>query len=409
MKNILIINHYAGGDKYGMEFRPFYMGRELVKLGYNVTVLAASFSHLRRVQPDVSKDFEEEIIDGVRFVWVKTPSYKKNDHMRLFNVLNFYFKVKRKAKMLARKYSPDIVIGSSTYPQDMYLANKICRFSGAKSVFEVHDIWPMTLISIHGMSESNPLIKMIQKGEHYAISQSDGIISILEHVNLHIQELGYTDFKFFPLPNGVYIGNNRPAPQEYTDLIKQLKQDGNFIVMYLGGFAVANALEELIDSAAFLPDNVKIVMVGDGFLKKQYQKTAEEKGYKNVIFLPFIEKPQINDMLSQADCLYIGAKKQDIYRYGVGMNKLCDYMLAKKPIIYGVETTDSPVKKAGCGIEIAAESSSAIAGAVVQLMHMSEQQRLQMGENAYAYVLENHEYSMLAKKFADALLEIEKG
>ena len=26
--NILLINHYAGSDYHGMEFRPYYMGRE---------------------------------------------------------------------------------------------------------------------------------------------------------------------------------------------------------------------------------------------------------------------------------------------------------------------------------------------------------------------------------------------
>ena len=71
--NILIINHYAGSDIYGMEFRPFYFGRELAKLGHEVTVLAAGYSHLRRRNPEVSVDFTEEKIEGVRYIWLKTP------------------------------------------------------------------------------------------------------------------------------------------------------------------------------------------------------------------------------------------------------------------------------------------------------------------------------------------------
>ena len=61
--NILLINHYAGSDYHGMEFRPFYMAREWKKKGHNVTILGADFSHLRKNNPVIEKDFQEEIID----------------------------------------------------------------------------------------------------------------------------------------------------------------------------------------------------------------------------------------------------------------------------------------------------------------------------------------------------------
>ena len=56
--NILLINHYAGGPIYGMEYRPYYLSREWVKMGHKVTILGASYSHLRQMQPNVTKDFQ---------------------------------------------------------------------------------------------------------------------------------------------------------------------------------------------------------------------------------------------------------------------------------------------------------------------------------------------------------------
>ena len=58
--NILYLEHYVGGPEYGMEFRPYYLASEWVKQGHKVTIIAASFSHLRQNNPDVVKDFQEE-------------------------------------------------------------------------------------------------------------------------------------------------------------------------------------------------------------------------------------------------------------------------------------------------------------------------------------------------------------
>ena len=81
--DILLINHYAGSARHGMEYRACYLAREWVNLGHRVTIVAASFSHLRIDQPHVSARFVAENIDGIRYVWLKTPSYRGNGAGRI--------------------------------------------------------------------------------------------------------------------------------------------------------------------------------------------------------------------------------------------------------------------------------------------------------------------------------------
>ena len=55
--NIILMDHYAGSPEMGMEFRPYYMAREWVRMGHNVRIVAGSYSHLRIKNPKVDKDF----------------------------------------------------------------------------------------------------------------------------------------------------------------------------------------------------------------------------------------------------------------------------------------------------------------------------------------------------------------
>jgi len=44
MKRIWIINEYAGSPYYGMEFRHYYLGKEIVKFGYKVNIISSNYS-----------------------------------------------------------------------------------------------------------------------------------------------------------------------------------------------------------------------------------------------------------------------------------------------------------------------------------------------------------------------------
>ena len=75
----LIHIYYAGSDRHGMEYRPFFMAKRWVQAGHRVTVAASSFSHLRSKNPDMAgKKVQEEMLDGVRYVWIAGPSYQGN-------------------------------------------------------------------------------------------------------------------------------------------------------------------------------------------------------------------------------------------------------------------------------------------------------------------------------------------
>ena len=403
--NILLINHYAGSDYHGMEFRPFYMAREWKKKGHNVTILGADFSHLRKNNPVIDKDFQEEVIDGITYVWVKTPKYSGNGVGRIKNISTFMWKLRMNYKMVADKYKPDAVIASSTYPLDIYPAHRIAKRCDAKLCFEIHDLWPLSPMEIGGFSEKNPAIIVLQRAEDFAFKNSDVIVSILPDADKHIKERGFSTDKFVYVPNGILTGEKKEAPMESTiERLQELKAKGYFLVGYTGNHSPANVLDTMIDAAKKTSDDkVKYVLIGKGNVKSELIEYAKTNNVTNVEFLDPVLKDNMDNVLQLLDIGYIGLKKQNLFNYGVSPNKLFDYMMAARPVIYAVEASNDPVSDCNCGISVPAENPDAVVDAVMKIKSLSEEEKIKMGQNGKDYVLTNHMYEGLADKFLNAL------
>ena len=396
--NILLINHYAGSDYHGMEFRPYYMAREWVNMGHNVTILGADFSHLRKKNPQIERDFQEEIIDGITYVWVKTPQYQGNGVGRIKNISTFMYKLRLNYKKIADKYKPDAVIASSTYPLDIYPARRIAKRCDAKLCFEIHDLWPLSPMEIGGYSEKNPAIVVLQRAEDFAFKNSDVIVSILPNADKHIKERGFSTDNFVYVPNGILVGQEKKNPpmEKTIERLQELKKQGYFLVGYTGNHSPANVLDTMIDAGKLTTDDkIKYVLVGNGNVKKELIEYAKSNNVTNVEFLDPVLKDNMDNVLQLLDVCYISLKKQNLFNYGVSPNKLFDYMMAARPVIYAVEASNDPVKDSNCGISVPAENPQAVVEAVMKIKSLSEEEKKTMGQNGNDYVMENHMYLSL--------------
>jgi glycosyltransferase involved in cell wall biosynthesis len=406
--NILLINHYAGSPQYGMEYRPYYLAKEWANMGHRVAIVSASFSHLRSKQPNVKGNINKELIDNILYLWIKTPNYEGNNFKRILNILTFISKLMFLSKRLSSQFKPDVVIASSTYPLDIFPAYLISQFSKAKLIFEVHDLWPLTPIELGRMPKWHPFIVVMQIAEDFAYKHADKVVSILPKALEYMVSRGLDPKKFVHIPNGIDINEwqllNTQLPEEYKKVIDKLKKERKFLVGYAGSFGVANALDYFVKSATYLKNlPVVLVLIGQGPERENLQKYVELNKLNNVIFLPPVSKNLIPLLLKEMDILYIGWRRNKLYRYGVNPNKIFDYMMAGKPIIHAIEAGDDLVKESGCGISIPPEDPIAIAEAIKKLIEMSPTEREEMGKRGREYVIKNHDYKVLAQKFLEAI------
>lgn len=406
---ILLINHYAGSVYHGMEFRPYYLSREWVRMGHDVAIVAASFSHLRQKNIDMQEPIKEEYIDGIRYVWLKTPAYNGNGIGRIKNMLSFLHKLYKYEKKINKNNSPDVVIASSTYPLDSYPANWMAKKYKAKFVFELHDLWPMSPMVLSNMSKWHPFIMVMQKAEDYWCRNADLVVSLLPDAYKHLVTRGMQIEKYVVIPNGIspdeWGEDREEIPEDHRVCISTLKENNKFIVSYVGGHALSCGLDMYLDVAEKLLSDQKIhfVFVGQGAEKKRLIERAENMGLSNVTFLTPVPKKSVPRLLEMMDLLVICGSDTPLSIYGESANKIRDYMMSAKPIIHCSKVDNDIVALSGCGFIFRHGEVDNIANKIIELSEMDEKEISEIGEKGKSYILQKLTYPLLAAKFINEL------
>jgi glycosyltransferase involved in cell wall biosynthesis len=402
--DILLINHYAGTPELGMEYRPYYLAREWVRRGHRVLVLASNVSHVRTQQPTAGV----QVVDGITYHWLPAPSYSGNGLGRVRNIASFLRGVWKLTDALVADFKPDAVIASSTYPLDVRVARRVARRAQAKLVYEVHDLWPLSLIELAGMSKWHPFAMLCQWAEDTAYRDADVVVSMLPKVQAHMAGRGLDLRKLHIVPNGISPEDWSQAPPALRADVRQAVQAaraaGHTVVGYAGSMGLPNALDILLDAAKLmLGDKLSVVIVGDGHERQRLQQRIADEGLVNVHWFAAIPKAQVPALLALIDIAYIGWQRVPIYRFGIAPNKLMDYMMAGRAVLHAVDAGNDPVAEAGCGVTVAPDSPIAIAAGLRQLAVCSDDERAAMGARGRAFVLAHHSYPVLAQRFIAAL------
>lgn len=401
--HILILNHYAGSPYYGMEYRPYYLAQEWIKLGYEVTIVAANNSHIRRVNPEPKGNIWVENVDGIRYVWIKSRPYGGNGVARMLNMLDYIRGFKKNIKKFVA-LKPDVVIASSTYPLDNYPAYKLAKKTGAKFIYEVHDLWPLGPQLLGGYSKFHPFIVVMQIAENFAYKHVDKVVSILPCAEKHMREHGLKEGKFFHIPNGIYLPEVQNAEPLSEELVSQLPKNKK-IIGYCGTLGIANALHNLIEVARLVKEShpdLFFALVGKGPEKDNLSSLIDKYQLDNIKIYDVIPKKQVQSFLKMNYINAITWNDSELYEYGISPNKIFDYMYAGKPIIQAVKAGNDIPRDSGCGITCNTKPEDIVIS-LEKMLSLSNDELAKMGENGHKYVLEHHAYEVLAKKFLEVI------
>lgn len=348
MKTIWILNHYAIPPSESGGTRHYDLAEKLVEKGYNVTIFASSFNHFSRNEmvEYLPKDISKQVkYNNVKFHWIKTPSYS-NGLSRLFNIVFFSNRLKTVLNKVSKLERPDLIIGSSVHPLTALVGLNFSKKNNIKFYFEERDLWPQTFIDFGKISEKNPIAKILYRLEAKLYKESDKTIFLFKNASLYAYSKGLDKNKSIYLPNG-YNHQRYEIEKKNTDnqVLKEAleKLQDKKICLYIGSFGVANNMEQLLDlveKTKILSEDYHFLFIGDGNLKNEIVSKAKDKSLTNITFLNPIVKNDIPYVVNNVYCGLISIKDSPLYKWGMSMNKLYDYLSGGLPIfaLTNVET-----------------------------------------------------------------------
>lgn len=402
--NIWIFNQYADSPDRQATAN-FDLGVQLVARGHRVTIFASGFNHYKRKEERTTRHerWQIEHYDGVRFIWLRTYPYQGNDWRRALNMFSYAWQSILISKRMGD--CPDVVIGSCPQTLGALAAYWVARRHRADFFFEVRDLWPQTLVDSGGLSPRSPVFWLLSAAERLLYRKSRMILSVMPNIDAYTKRLGIAKERLVWIPNGTDLSrfeNMKPLNRLPSNI---------FTVMYLGGLARYNGVGVILDAAKRLQrlgrHDIRLVIAGDGPEKEGLMEQSRASSLEHVEFRSPVPKQDLWKVMEEADAFIYHVRDLPVLKYGISSNKLCDYLVSGRPIIFAANSSNNPIAEAGAGLSIPPENPQAIAEAIIKLSSLPLDARALMGENGVEYARRNLDVRILAQRLERALSRVD--
>lgn len=399
-KILWMFNHYAVTPELPGGTRHFDFAMKLSKRRVSSTIFASSFNYNSRKEEKLTNNekWREETFDQVKFLWIKTFPYEKNDWRRIINMLSYAWRTVWIGFRIKDK--PEVILGSSVHLLAAFAAYVLARLKRTRFILEIRDLWPQTLIDLGNYSEKNLFIIMMRKLERFLYKRAEKIIVLLPNAVEYIEKLGIQSEKIVWIPNGVDL--KRFSKQEVSGGNNDL-----FIIMYMGAHGRANALDVILEAAEIVENKCKteiqIHLVGDGPEKERLERKASQMGLKTVRFRDSVPKEKVAQTMQEARGFIFSLEEASVFKYGISSNKLWEYMASCKPVIFSCDSINNPIEEAKAGITIQPNNPIQLAEAMIKIVNLDRTMLERMGRRGRKYVEDFHDIEKLAEKFLEVL------
>lgn len=397
----------------GTIVRHHNLAKYIDKEKYNVYVISSSAVHNSDFNFITdNKKYKVHNIDDVNYVHIKANQYKGNGLKRIISILQFYWNTKTARRKLEKEIGkPDVVYASSPVPTAAILGLRIAKKSKAKSIVEVRDLWPDSIVSFNVAKKNNILVKILYYIEKIMYVKADKLVFTMAGGKEYIQTKKYAKKidlnKIYNINNGVDIAQYEDNSKKYfVNEDTELNDSSTFKLLYAGSIRKAYNVKQILELAKKIQDNnfdkVRVFLFGNGNEKPEMIKYCEDNKIHNVIFRDFVDNKYIPDIMSKCDICLLHGQNVDIFKYGTSQNKMFAYLFSGKPIISSFYNPYELIEKNGCGITLRNNTLDEYYDAFIKIYTTYNDNKEKYKENDKK-LLQQFDYKNLAKKLEEVI------
>lgn len=379
----------------------------LVKNGFEVVVLTSS-PHYNIVDSELLKQpikkkyfglYGLSHFNGIKVYHIPLKKYKSTI-LRLFSFVywhffSFLYGLTLRNISFVISPSPPLSIG--------LISLLIAKIKGAKSIYNVQEIYPDLLIN-QGNLKSSFIINLLKRLEKFIYNNSSAVTTIDEVFYSQIKPRFIDSNKLHIIPNFVDTELYRPIETNLVLPPEFGKANNKIRLLYAGNIGFFQDWNPVLYAAnALINENIEFWIIGEGVQKKYLENSIKELGLNNINIYPYQNRSYMPAINNFADIHFI-VINEEMEQEGFP-SKVYSILACAKPLIVvtGVKTPlFNFLSNKDCS-ELITENRNEQFVKSIRKLARDKNLRLKLGNNGFKHIQDFYSKEIVVSKYVNLL------
>lgn len=239
---------------------------------------------------------------------------------RIWNMISFSMTVMCALRYLRRRKNDYIIVESPplTLGESALL---LAKWTGAKLIMNVSDLWPLSARELGAMSGDGLAYKTLEKLEHHLYKKSQFCMGQSQEIVDYIRDHGAKE---------VYLFRNGVDPSRFEG-IDVKPEEGKVKLVYAGLLGFAQGIADICKSVNFAELGMEFHIYGAGGEQAEIEAIIAENPNKGIFYHGVVSRQELPCKLKEANMTLIPLVKNI---FGAVPSKIYESMAAGLPIMF---------------------------------------------------------------------------